>query len=1468
MGYDFDRPGATEFQNLVQALLAAVAGPTLRVTGSGPDGGRDAVGQDVFRVEDAPSLPGITVFQVKHRERPSEKPALNGTWLINQIRAELKLYCAGGRPVVPDNYVVITNVALTMVAETGSWDRLDKVIAKFRPRLPPNGFQRVLVWDRTYLERRLDAFPDIAKTYAHLITPGVVLGTALPTIERISEIVQLTKDVLKQRLETEGKTRFTDWFAHWPGDDRPPLPIAPPVAGFVTETYVERAIETAIIDRLKRGEAAGITGLVGMGGIGKTHMALKITTDFRQEGWEVAWLGLLKIDQDQALDALAESFELRFLPGLVREEKEAALASLMQAHRRARTRLMIVLDNAERFAGLESLLRLCRGFPVLVTSRTAEVQDVVHYRRLDQMDADQAAALCRNFLNERIAGLYDDVLNAQEREELTGLCADLGGHPLGIRLALSAILPSLRRPLRSPSALADFRSDLRQRPIVLLRSATDTREDELHRSIQQTFDWLFHDLPARSPDGVGVEAQLLLPLVAQLAVVPLSLGGLGVAIDALVETVNDAMRGQSADAPPWIADLARLRDPAVRQQALEALHEVSLLTLVDEPDREIRVHPLVREYAFHDRQQASASALDTGGAAGSMITPSGPSDMAIITAVLRGSKTLRSRGDILFGLQSRTIVKALMRDVWMAIEDQAGIYYFIDRQWARMDSLLMGYLPYAQEAGDDYIQGSILCEVGELRLRMEDPNGLDDVRAGIALLDKCSDDEAHRRAAWGRSIVLGYNDPSSSRPDIEARVENLRRLMGDERTAKRHALISAVHGDVAGYVDERIDFFSAEQLSLRNTFLSNIAWTLNDIVGKPHHMDQGELARIQSLLESARRRHEEAALQDPNARLSVEAESALQSELLLRQAEDGSLSVSDADAAFAGLAYRLRQAGIRGFSIESSHQRAVWRIAMRCRDWPRATDHATAWLKAAARINTHAPYTTTILPRTCLQLSRALTADADGLAGVTAEVDVLEAEARRYFDNRILGWLLLVRAVIAARHGGDVRTTVGLALASRRAFARFGPVPPTAERVFRHVVDLVDDPDPRFEATRDALAGNDQDAAPPDFQPWNLARAHPLPRLVTCKRDGRTMRLVERGWQPGPWSGEEARDISLYPFYVDEMPVTVADLRRLGFDDLLPTQHLPAAADAPVRLTLDQCQDFARRVRKRLPIHLEWTAMVWQQQAGGTPLHWQDRQAARQAILDRIERAITGDVSPQLTWPEGQDTTRPAPSAWLKSHKNDWDGFIDYWCGERWIDDHPVIQSLLTEQLEPVLRAKAPGVPDEDLRSLAVALINTVSLGAANMVRLLETEGTFSLVQVTQMIALLADEREALAACSREETDGVVARIDWRVRRNHVLGRSRVMVSAAGSRGARSEALWTQPVGFWIDAVNPNGGAARWAPATAVFDQTIGLVPDIPVEFNKGQATDGHFLRLVIPLFFATDLDGLEKSDGPGKQPG
>ncbi len=192
--------------------------------------------------------------------------------------------------------------------------------------------------------------------------------------------------------------------------------------------------------KLKSGEATAITAVHGLGGIGKTTLAQKLANDLYADGTfsTVLWSNVTRSADPVALltswayygdpKFTAADTPLHDLPYRVK----ALLDDVI--NERCEGRVLVVLDDI--WDSSKSAAKLLReacpnGATVLVTTRSEGIAiDLCGENKLQlkKMAADEGVALLQSYL----------ITN--DKMSLTRLSEALGGHPLGLTLAVRRIL--------------------------------------------------------------------------------------------------------------------------------------------------------------------------------------------------------------------------------------------------------------------------------------------------------------------------------------------------------------------------------------------------------------------------------------------------------------------------------------------------------------------------------------------------------------------------------------------------------------------------------------------------------------------------------------------------------------------------------------------------------------------------------------------------------------------------------------------------------------------------------------------------------------------------------------------------------------------------------------------------------------------------------------------------------------------
>jgi len=202
--YDLTRLGDREFEHVIQALAKAEIAPGVTPFGEGPDGAREATYEGSMSYpSDGDAWDGYLVIQAKFKQRPAANPGPNGTWFINQIKADLDKFLDGSRGLrLPDYYLATTNIHLTPAEETGTYDRATETLTDYASQLNLKGFD---IWALDDISRLLDGNDAIRRAFAHLVTPGDALaaladaadafkGTALRASSMRSLIARFKKE--------------------------------------------------------------------------------------------------------------------------------------------------------------------------------------------------------------------------------------------------------------------------------------------------------------------------------------------------------------------------------------------------------------------------------------------------------------------------------------------------------------------------------------------------------------------------------------------------------------------------------------------------------------------------------------------------------------------------------------------------------------------------------------------------------------------------------------------------------------------------------------------------------------------------------------------------------------------------------------------------------------------------------------------------------------------------------------------------------------------------------------------------------------------------------------------------------------------------------------------------------------------------------------------------------------------------
>jgi len=204
----------------------------------------------------------------------------------------------------------------------------------------------------------------------------------------------------------------------------PPQPLSP-------HFHDPNELLAPLHHQLQAGQATALVGgragaaLHGMGGIGKTQLALAYSHRFREVYAGVWWLRAETLDGlQQDAQAACAAVGLQLQPG---DDAALKFKGWLEAQRHA-PGWLLVWDNAENPALLTRYLPSAGPHAVLITSRSGNWRKWAAPLELEAWQPAQGA----DFLQHRL-GLSD------ERTEAEALSADLGGLPLALDMAAAYI---------------------------------------------------------------------------------------------------------------------------------------------------------------------------------------------------------------------------------------------------------------------------------------------------------------------------------------------------------------------------------------------------------------------------------------------------------------------------------------------------------------------------------------------------------------------------------------------------------------------------------------------------------------------------------------------------------------------------------------------------------------------------------------------------------------------------------------------------------------------------------------------------------------------------------------------------------------------------------------------------------------------------------------------------------------------
>ncbi|MGW3355845.1 FxSxx-COOH system tetratricopeptide repeat protein [Streptomyces bungoensis] len=356
-----------------------------------------------------------------------------------------------------DDFVQKMNLAL---------DKADAVVALFSRRyFAPTRWTRE-EWSATVaLRGRL--VPVVIELLADHDIPPLLAGTLRTDVHSLDETAATAAllEAVHGPVPPNGPVAFpgaasADTTTE-PDIQRPRLPssVGLPEVWNVRRRNPDFSGREAVLGQLRNGLLSGhqavVQALHGMGGIGKTQIALEYAHRFASQ-YDLVWW----VDAERADQLPVRYTELADRLGIAKSDagSESNARALLQ-HLRTRHRWLLILDNAEHPDQIEAWLPEGPGH-VLITSRNPDWHGIAHRSDLDVFTRTDSLA----YLKSRISGM------TTEHADL--LAQDLGDLPLALAQAAGVLgsgmtLDRYRQLLGTNTARLLQESDVRDYPASL-----------------------------------------------------------------------------------------------------------------------------------------------------------------------------------------------------------------------------------------------------------------------------------------------------------------------------------------------------------------------------------------------------------------------------------------------------------------------------------------------------------------------------------------------------------------------------------------------------------------------------------------------------------------------------------------------------------------------------------------------------------------------------------------------------------------------------------------------------------------------------------------------------------------------------------------------------------------------------------------------------------------------------------------
>lgn len=411
------------------------------------------------------------------------------------------------------------------------------------------------------------------------------LGSAAAAIATAVAVWQLRLHVLERR-ETQQPAALQR-----PIQARGALPVAPPLGRLPADVRGRVALLAELRQSVTGRARGGVWVLTGMGGIGKSTVALAAADIARARGWRVWWITATDTASltGGMLEVLGQLGAPEFVTGPVREGEATApdrAWEFITDSQAIGRRWLMVFDDADNPAVLAGAhagspgdgtgwLRPDVPGMIIVTTRHRDQRtwgQKVKLRELQLLDDDDAAAVLSD-------------LAPHFREDSKEVAMDLGRRLGGLPLALHLAGSYMASPFARWHSFADYLQALDSEGLPDALGDLDDLGAQTRAAVTRTWEL---SLDALEADGRPQARPLLFLLCCYAAAVPISVALLRPDLLTAIFTSDTDHAGTGA-AKTSIMDWHRRQ----RDAALYGLATVGLVNSAS--DRNVTVHPVVAD---------------------------------------------------------------------------------------------------------------------------------------------------------------------------------------------------------------------------------------------------------------------------------------------------------------------------------------------------------------------------------------------------------------------------------------------------------------------------------------------------------------------------------------------------------------------------------------------------------------------------------------------------------------------------------------------------------------------------------------------------------------------------------------------------------------------------------------------------------------------------------------------------------